>query len=196
MAAPVPIAHTHVHSLRLRSGVEALVARVLTAEGSAGYGFTLNLDAAVARDMAAWDALAQSRGVAFCELFGGCRRRSVPLVRDDTPAFPPEWAGLTGGVASGRWKRLCVDPFAWESAEQVQSIAVVAAGSGIGVRLLAPNAHPWELSWCAALAATFPGGEPAIALRVEPGADPIRVPDDAGIGVDWSLEPGFAALRW
>ena len=60
MVAPVSIAHTHVHSLRIASGAEALVARVLAADGTAGYGFTLNLDAGVARDMAAWDALARA----------------------------------------------------------------------------------------------------------------------------------------
>jgi hypothetical protein len=45
-----------VHSLRLESGQEALVARVLTTQGSTGYGFSFHLDAAEARHMAEWDA--------------------------------------------------------------------------------------------------------------------------------------------
>ena len=38
MPAPISTAHTHVHSMRLRNGTEALVARVLTADGVAGFG--------------------------------------------------------------------------------------------------------------------------------------------------------------
>ena len=77
MTAPVSIAHTHVHSLRVASGDEALVARVLAADGTAGFGFTLNLDAGVARDMAAWDALGRSKGVPLHALLGGSYRRNV-----------------------------------------------------------------------------------------------------------------------
>jgi hypothetical protein len=46
----------HVHSMRLASGEEALVTRVLTRQGRVGYGFSLRLDAAEARAMAAWHA--------------------------------------------------------------------------------------------------------------------------------------------
>jgi len=42
--------------MRLDSGQEALVARVLSREGKAGYGFSFRLDAAEARQMAEWDA--------------------------------------------------------------------------------------------------------------------------------------------
>ena len=77
MAAPVSIAHTHVHSLRIASGAEALVARVLAADGTAGFGFTLNQDAGVARDMAAWDALGRSKGVALHSLLGGSYRKKI-----------------------------------------------------------------------------------------------------------------------
>ena len=42
--------------MRLQAGQEALVARVLTGEGKAGYGFSLRLDAAEARQMAEWGA--------------------------------------------------------------------------------------------------------------------------------------------
>jgi hypothetical protein len=42
--------------MRLQTGQEALVARVLTKEGKAGYGFSFRLDAAEARHMAEWHA--------------------------------------------------------------------------------------------------------------------------------------------
>ena len=50
------IAFVHVQSLRLASGEEALVARVLAKDGRAGYGFSFRLDAAEARHMAEWNA--------------------------------------------------------------------------------------------------------------------------------------------
>jgi len=52
MPAPISIVQTHVHSLRLRNGAEALVARVMTADGVAGFGFSLGPEALPARDMA------------------------------------------------------------------------------------------------------------------------------------------------
>ena len=42
--------------MRLASGQEVLVARVLPAEGEAGFGFSLRLDATEARHMAEWAA--------------------------------------------------------------------------------------------------------------------------------------------
>ena len=42
--------------MRLQTGQEALVARVLTLEGKTGLGFSFRLDAAEARQMAEWDA--------------------------------------------------------------------------------------------------------------------------------------------
>ena len=82
MAAPVSITYTHVHSLRVASGAEALLARVLLADGTAGFGFTLNLVAAVARDMAAWDALGRSKGVALHALLGGSYLVKIKCVKD------------------------------------------------------------------------------------------------------------------
>ena len=46
--------------MRLASGEEALVARVLTQDGKAGFGFSLALDATEARHMAEWDAGARA----------------------------------------------------------------------------------------------------------------------------------------
>jgi hypothetical protein len=45
-----------VHSIRLQSGHEALIARVLTKDGKAGHGFSFALDATAARHMAEWHA--------------------------------------------------------------------------------------------------------------------------------------------
>jgi hypothetical protein len=49
-------AFLHVQSVRLASGSEALVARVVAQDGRVGYGFSLDLDATAARHMAEWDA--------------------------------------------------------------------------------------------------------------------------------------------
>ncbi|MBI2753083.1 MAG: hypothetical protein HYX46_06165 [Betaproteobacteria bacterium] len=176
MIAPVSIAHTHVYSLRILSGAEALVARVLTTEGGAGYGFTLNLDAATARDMAVWDALARSRSVPLYALIGGCRRSSVAVESD-----------------GGRGTLLRVDPFAVGSVEGVLTIAARAEGA---LALVAPNAHPWEIAYCAALAAAYAGSDVRIVSPAEPPFASIAVPEVPGVGVDWSLEPAFAAIRW
>ena len=196
MAAPLSISHTHVHSLRISSGAEALVARVLGEDGGAGYGFTLNLDAAVARDMAAWDALGRRCGVPLCVLLGGARRRSVPIARDESPTIAPDWEELRRGILADRWTLLRIDPFAWSSVEWLQTIAAAAQAFDLGIALLAPNAHGWEIGYCAALAATLAGEDTRIIVRGAPPAASVTVPDESGVGVDWSLEPAFAALQW
>ena len=50
------IEFVHVQSLRLASGEEALVARVVAKSGRVGYGFSFRLDATEARHMAEWHA--------------------------------------------------------------------------------------------------------------------------------------------
>ncbi len=45
-------AFIHVHSIRIATGEEILVARVLAEDGRAGYGFSFRLDATEARHMA------------------------------------------------------------------------------------------------------------------------------------------------
>jgi hypothetical protein len=42
----------HVHSIRISSGEEVLVARVLSEDGRVGYGFSFRLDATEARHLA------------------------------------------------------------------------------------------------------------------------------------------------
>ena len=49
-------AFIHVHSIRIASGEEVLVARVLAEDGRIGYGFSFRLDATEARHMAEWHA--------------------------------------------------------------------------------------------------------------------------------------------
>jgi hypothetical protein len=51
-----PAHHVHVHSLRLATGEEALIARVVAPDGREGFGFSLRLDATEARHMAEWAA--------------------------------------------------------------------------------------------------------------------------------------------
>ena len=182
--------------MRVASGAEALVARVLAADGTAGFGFTLNLDAGVARDMAAWDALARKRKVPLYTLLGGCRISAVPLARDGEPALKPDWEALRRAMLERRYRLLRVDPFAWGSLEQVQTIAASAAALDAAIVLLAPNAHPWEIAYCAALCAALPGKDVRIIVRGDPAVGSVAVPRSPGVGVDWSLEPGFAAIRW
>ena len=196
MAAPLSIAHTHVHSLRVASGAEALVARVLAADGTAGFGFTLNLDAGVARDMAAWDALGRAKGVPLYGLLGGSYRKTIKLVEDDLPAIPPDWSALRKDILDGRHELLRIDPFAWGSVEMVQTIAAVAAAFDLGIALLAPNAHQWELQYCAALAATLKGEDTRIIVRSVVSFSSISVSTQPGIGIDWSAEPAFSKIQW
>ena len=196
MAAPVGIAHTHVHSLRVASGAEALVARVLADDGTAGFGFTLNQDAGCARDMAAWDALARSRRVSLFDLLGGSYRRTVRAEKDEYPSIPPDWAEFRKGVLESRWKLLRIDPFAWGSVEAVQTVAASAAAFDLGVALLAPNGHPWEIQYCAALLATIKGDDSRIIVRSSSGKKDVPVKSEPGIGVDWTLEAGHSGIRW
>ena len=196
MAAPLAIAHTHVHSLRIAAGDEALVARVLAADGSAGFGFTLNLDAGAARDMAAWDALGRAKGVPLYGLLGGSYRRVVKCMKDELPGISPDWTALRKDILDGKHELLRIDPFAWGSVEMVQTIAAVANAFDLGIALLAPNAHPWEIQYCAALAATLKGEDTGIILRKNIGIKEVKVTDEAGIGIDWSVEPSFSSIKW
>ena len=195
MAAPVRIRHTHVHSLRVASGAEALVARVLLEDGSAGYGFTLNDDAGVARDMAAWDALGRSKAVPLYALLGGSCRRTVKCVTDESPAIKPDWTTLRKDVLDNKHDILRIDPFAWGSLEQVVTIATAGAAFDLGMALLAPNAHPWEIQYCVALAATFRGDDTRVVVR-SGSSQEISVSEMPGIGITWDIEPDFPKIQW
>ncbi len=196
MAAPVSIAHTHVHSIRLVSGAEALAARVLLADGTAGFGFTLNMDAGVARDMAAWDALGRSRGLPLHSLLGGMHRHTVKCVNDVNPAIPPDWSALRKGILANKYDLLRIDPFAWGSVEQVCTIAAAASAFDLGIALLAPNAHPWEIQYCVALVAILRGDDNKVILRTGIEEKESQISNHPGIGIDWSLEPAFGKIQW
>jgi len=196
VAAPVSIAHTHVHSLRLASGAEALAARVRIADGTEGFGFTLNMEAVVARDMAAWDALGRSKGVPLYGLLGGSYRRSVTCIREENPSIPPDWTALRKDILDGKHDLLRIDPFAWGSVEMLQTIAAVANAFDLSIALLAPNAHPWEVQYCTALAATLRGEDTKIIVRKEIPAKEKPVSNQPGIDIDWSLEPSFSKIQW
>ena len=195
MAAPLAIKHTHVHSMRVASGAEALVARVLAQDGTAGYGFTLNQDAGVARDMAAWDALGRSKGVALFALLGGSYKIKINIVKDETPSISPDWTALRKDIIDNKYDLLRIDPFAWGSLEQVTTIAAVANAFDLGIALLAPNAHPWEVQYCAALAATIRGEDTKIIVRSDFYPE-ILVSEKPGVGLEWSIEPSFQKIQW
>ena len=165
MPPPVSIAHVHVHALRLASGAEALVARVLTDDGAAGFGFSFGPEAFPARDMAAWDAAARSRNVPLYGLFGKKTRDRVAVV-----------CGAGRGIS----------PF---------DVVLEDVRTKRESELLAPNSHPWELAYCAALSASLAGDIKIVAGR-DPGFDSIAIPDAPGIAIDWALEPAFIAIRW
>jgi hypothetical protein len=172
MPAPVSIRHIHVQALRVASGAEALVARVLTADGVAGFGFSFGTEAYPARDMAAWDAAARGRGVPLHALFGKRMRERVAIVLEQPGP------------------RRCINPF-----EDLLDEARSRAQADDVVTLLAPNAHPWELSYCAALAASV-AGDVRIAVPHDVSLESITVPDTPGIAIAWTAEPAFAAMRW
>lgn len=67
----------HVHSMRLTSGEEVLLARVVAQNGRIGYGFSLTLDATRARHMAERNAGVRQDGVA-----------AVPLPAEIEALFP------------------------------------------------------------------------------------------------------------
>ncbi len=196
MAAPVSIAHTHVHALRLAGGAEALAARVRIADGTPGYGFTLNLEPAVARDMATWDAFARARAVPLYGLLGGLYRKSVILTTDQSPALPADWAALRKDLHGAKREPLRIDPFAWGAVEMVPTIAAVASSYGLGIALLAPNAHVWEIQYCAALAASLRLEETKVIVHQNVAQESIQISDRPGIGIDWTAEPAFSRLEW
>jgi hypothetical protein len=77
--------------MRLASGHEALVARVVTKDGKIGFGFDFRLDAAAARHMAEWHAGARKERPAFEALLDHPWERAFlegrPIPWDCEPEF-------------------------------------------------------------------------------------------------------------
>jgi hypothetical protein len=80
--------------MRLQTGQEALVARVLTKEGKVGFGFSFRLDAAEARHMAEWYAGVRDEPPPFQAELDHPWERAF-LARNPIPwDFEPGFAGL------------------------------------------------------------------------------------------------------
>jgi hypothetical protein len=78
----------------------------------------------------------------------------------------------------------------------LQTIAAVANAFDLSIALLAPNAHPWEIQYCAALAATLKGEDTRIILRKDFENKNVKISEQDGLGIDWSLEPSFSKIQW
>ena len=76
------------------------------------------------------------------------------------------------------------------------SAAAAATAFDLGIALLAPNAHPWEIQYCVALGAILRGDDNKVILRTELKEKEIKIPNHPGIGIDWSLEPAFGKIQW
>ena len=63
-------AFVHVHSMRLASGEEVLVARALAESGALGYGFSFRLESTEARHMAEWNAGVRAERPAYQPVLG------------------------------------------------------------------------------------------------------------------------------
>ena len=194
MNAAGPSEQIHVQSLRLASGSEALVARVVARDGVAGFGFTLGPEAYVARELAAWDARARRASVPLFRLLGAGEARSVAFRSDPQPPFAPDWHALEQALAERRLPRLSFDLWAWGGIAPAQRAATLAEQAGIEISFVAPHAHPWEIAVCAALAAACSGSACVAFAAGDPA--PIAVPQAPGLGVGWEIEAGFAALEW
>jgi hypothetical protein len=46
------------------------------------------------------------------------------------------------------------------------------------------------------LAATLPVADAHVIVRLPPKEPALALRDQPGVGIDWSLEPAFAAIRW
>jgi L-alanine-DL-glutamate epimerase-like enolase superfamily enzyme len=192
-AAGLP-AEIHVQSLRFASGLEGLVARIVERDGAAGFGFTLDLEACVARELAGWDAQARRAGLSLAALLGGADVPSIRVERDAQAPFAPDWEALQDAVGARNIARLHLGLWAWGGIAATRRAADIAAQAGLELAFVAPHAHPWELAVCASLAAAYPGRACITVAGEAPAA--VEVPQVPGLGVDWRIEPNFEGLAW
>lgn len=82
---------THVHSIRIASGEEVLVARVLAENGAVGYGFSFRLESTEARHMAEWNAGVRAERPDYQPVLGHAWERAFsskePIDWNSEPAF-------------------------------------------------------------------------------------------------------------
>jgi len=86
----------HVHSMRVATGEEVLVARVMADDGRVGYGFSFRLDSTEARHMAEWAAGARAERPAYESQLDHAWERS--WLSDEEPEWQSEPA-----FANIRW---------------------------------------------------------------------------------------------
>lgn len=97
---PLRLLHSHTHSMRLATGEEALVVRVLAEGGHVGFGFTFVEDVGAARDMATWHAAAATQGRALSALLATAPGEAAALgARAPAPGHP--WADAWGALLAG-----------------------------------------------------------------------------------------------
>ena len=101
MPEPLEPAHSHTISLRLPDGTEALVVRVLTRAGVAGYGFTFCEDVAAARAMACWDAAARAAGRPLWQLLAEADPATRAALDTTAEKGSHPWAVAWRGMLTG-----------------------------------------------------------------------------------------------
>lgn len=167
---------------------------MIAPDGTPGFGFTLGSEAYVARELAAWDARARHAGVPLARLLGAGGARSVSVLMGPCAPSIPDWDALEQVLAGRDLARIDIDPWAWGGIEPAQRAGVRVAQAGIEPVFVAPHSHPWEIAVCTALATARP--RPAAVAAPGVTQATLAVVQLPGLGVDWGLEPGFAALEW
>lgn len=82
--------------MRVASGEEVLVARVLAGDGTVGYGFSFRLEATEARHMAEWNAGVRTERPGYQSVLGH------PWERAYLDKKPIDW-GVEPAFAAIRW---------------------------------------------------------------------------------------------
>jgi NAD(P)-dependent dehydrogenase (short-subunit alcohol dehydrogenase family) len=107
-------------------------------------------------------------------------------------------SGLRADLRGGPVGTLAVElgPVSSAMMGRISGHRPAAAAFDLGIALLAPNAHPWEIQYCVALVAILRGDDSKVILRTEIKEKEIKISNHPGIGIDWSLEPAFGKIQW
>jgi hypothetical protein len=76
----------------------------------------------------------------------GFLQESNNPAKDENPASPPTGPRCAKDILDGKHELLRIDPFAWGSVEMRADHRRRRQAFDLSIALLAPNAHPWELS--------------------------------------------------